>query len=121
MKVLIWGDRTRYERDLPDFISSLPLELVYCPREQPLTAALPEHSDAQVLFVDAIAPVDRPLMDRLPETARTVVVKSYDKNGVGKKAILENIYITIPEVDCEVEDMQEVEDRRGALAVADPV
>ena len=67
MKVLIWGDRTRYERDLPDSISSLPLELVYCPREQPLTAALPEHSDAQVLFVDAIAPVDRPLMNRLPE------------------------------------------------------
>ena len=40
---------------------------------------------------------------------------------MGKKAILENMYITIPAVDYEVEDMQEVEDRRGALAVADPV
>ena len=68
-----------------------------------------------------VAKIEVVLMDRLPETARTVVVKSYDKNGVGKKAILENIYLTIPAVDCEVEDMQEVEDRRGALAVADPV
>ena len=66
MKLLIWGDRARYERDVPTWVSQLPLEQVYCPRERPLESMLPEHADAQGLFVDAIAPVDRALLDRLP-------------------------------------------------------
>ncbi len=68
-----------------------------------------------------VAKIEVVLMDRMPETARTVVIKSYDKNGAGKKAILENIYITTPAVECELEDMESVDDRRGQLGVADPV
>ena len=67
MKVLIWGDRVRYERDLPAWISQLPLELVYCPREQPLETILPEHGDGEVLFADAISPVSRELIEQLPD------------------------------------------------------
>ena len=62
-----------------------------------------------------VAKIEVVLMDRMPETARTVVIKSYDKNGAGKKAILENIYITTPAVECELEDMESVDDRRGQL------
>ena len=36
MKVLIWGGEARYRADLPHAVQSLPLELVFCPREQPL-------------------------------------------------------------------------------------
>lgn len=35
MKVLIWGGEARYRADLPHAVQSLPLELVFCPREQP--------------------------------------------------------------------------------------
>ena len=33
MKVLIWGGEARYRADLPHAVQSLPLELVFCPRE----------------------------------------------------------------------------------------
>ena len=66
MKVLIWGSEARYRADLPHAVQSLPLELVFCPREQPLESMLPRHADTVFLFVDAIAPVDSALMDRMP-------------------------------------------------------
>lgn len=66
MKVLIWGGEARYRADLPRAVQSLPLELVFCPREQPLGSMLPQHADTVFLFVDAIAPVDGALMDRMP-------------------------------------------------------
>lgn len=66
MKVLIWGGEARYRADLPHAVQSLPLELVFCPREQPLESMFPQHADTVFLFVDAIAPVDDALMDRMP-------------------------------------------------------
>lgn len=81
MKILIWGGQSRYEADLPDFVPRLPLELVYCPRQEPLESLLPRHSDAEILFVDAIAPVDGALMDRLPR------LKLIHSEGVAYNAI----------------------------------
>ena len=66
MKVLIWGGEVRYRADLPHAVQSLPLELVFCPREQPLESMFPQHADTVFLFVDAIAPVDDAFMDRMP-------------------------------------------------------
>mgnify|MGYP001293094770 CR=1 FL=1 len=66
MKVLIWGGEARYRADLPHAVQSLPLELVFCPREQPLESMFPQHADTVFLFVDAIAPVDDALIDRMP-------------------------------------------------------
>ena len=61
-KVLIWGDETRYRRDLPDFLGELELQPIFCPRSTPITTLLPQHSDASYLFVDAITPVTDQLM-----------------------------------------------------------
>ena len=66
MKVLIWGGEARYRADLPHAVQALPLELVFCPREQPLESMFPQHADTVFLFVDAIAPVDDALIDRMP-------------------------------------------------------
>lgn len=44
MKVLIWGGEARYCADLPHAVQSLPLELVFCPREQSLESMFPQHA-----------------------------------------------------------------------------
>ncbi len=66
MKVLIFGSYSRYQAYLPDFVASLPLEAVYCPIDQPLHQAAADNPDAEILFADAITPVDQPLMELLP-------------------------------------------------------
>lgn len=67
MKVLIWGQQARYDAYMPADAARLPLEVVFCPREQPLQSMLPRHADAQVLFVDAISPVPAELIAQLPQ------------------------------------------------------
>lgn len=66
MKVLIWGDESRYRNHIPTLILESSLELIFCPREQPLDTLFPQHADADFLFVDAIAPVSADLIDKLP-------------------------------------------------------
>ena len=66
MKVLIFGAQARYRAYLPDFVPQLPLEPVFCPIDRPLHQAAAEHPDAEILFADAITPVDEALMDLLP-------------------------------------------------------
>lgn len=67
MKVLIFGARTRYQAYLPDFAAQLPVDPVFCPIDQPLHQAAADNPDAQVVFADAITPVDAALMDLLPQ------------------------------------------------------
>ena len=67
MKVLIFGSQARYQAYQPDFVAQLPVEPVFCPIDQPLHEAAARHSDAQALFVDAITPVDRAMMELLPQ------------------------------------------------------
>ena len=66
MKVLVFGSQARYQAYRPDFAAQLPVDLVFCPIDQPLHEAAARHPDAQVLFVDAITPVDRAMMELLP-------------------------------------------------------
>lgn len=65
--------------------------------------------DPEVTKVEVI------VTDRMPETAHTIIVKGYHKDGTCKKAILENMYITVPGVECELYDVEEVDDRRSSL------
>lgn len=67
MKVLIFGSQARYQAYQPDFVAQLPVEPVFCPIDQPLHEAAARHPDAQALFVDAITPVDRAMMELLPQ------------------------------------------------------
>lgn len=80
-KVLIWGDETRYRRDLPDFLAEMELQPIFCPRSTPITTLLPQHSDASYLFVDAITPVTDQLMQALPN------LKLIHSEGVAYNAI----------------------------------
>lgn len=66
MKLLILGPKARYDAYMPDFVSQLPVEAVYCPIDcSPLQAAA-QNPDTEVIFVDAITPVEAELMDLLP-------------------------------------------------------
>lgn len=47
-----------------------------------------------------------------PEITLSVVIKGYREDGTCPKAILENMYITIPGVECELYDAEHIEDRR---------
>lgn len=67
MKVLILGPKARYDAYAPDFLAQLPLELVFCPFDQPAVQVAAEHPDTQFLLADAITPVTRELMDQLPQ------------------------------------------------------
>ena len=67
MKVLILGPKARYDAYAPDFLAQLPLELVFCPFDQPAVQVASEHPDTQFLLADAITPVTRELMDQLPQ------------------------------------------------------
>ena len=81
MKVLIWGNEERYQRDMPDYVAGSGLEPVFCPRQVELTTMFPEHANAELLFVDAISPVDGALMDRMPN------LKMVHSEGVAYNAI----------------------------------
>lgn len=81
MKVLIWGNEERYRRDMPDYVAGWGLEPVFCPRQVDLATMFPEHEDAELLFVDAISPVDGALMDRMPN------LKMVHSEGVAYNAI----------------------------------
>ena len=65
--------------------------------------------DPEVTKVEVI------VTDRMPETSHTVIIKGYHKDGTCKKAILENMYISVPGVECELYDVHEVDDRRPPL------
>jgi hypothetical protein len=55
------------------------------------------------------------VIPRVPETMHTVIVKSMDKNGKDKRAILEVINILHPTEEVELEECSEIDDRRPPL------
>lgn len=67
MKLLILGPKARYHTYLPDFVSQLPIEAVYCPIDRSPLQTAARNPDTEVIFVDAITPVDAQLMDLLPQ------------------------------------------------------
>lgn len=78
MKILIFGPKARYDLYMPDFVPALPVEPVFS--TAPLQAA-EEHPDAEVIFADAITPVSREVMDKLPR------LKMIHSEGVAFNAI----------------------------------
>lgn len=56
------------------------------------------------------------VVPRNPETLNTVIVKGVRKDGSCKKAILECMLITSPSEDCELFDVEEIDDRRFPLS-----
>lgn len=65
--------------------------------------------DPEVTKVEVI------VTDRIPETSHTIIIKGYHEDGTCKKAIMENMYVTVPGVECELYDVEEVDDRRSPL------
>ena len=66
MKILVFGPKTRYDLYMPDFAGELPVELVFSSAHQSTLRAAEENPDAEVIFADAITPVGREVMDKLP-------------------------------------------------------
>lgn len=81
MKVLIFGPKARYDLYLPDFVKNLPVEPVFSGAHQSILQAAEENPDAGVIFADAITPVSRELMDKLPQ------LKLIHSEGVAFNAI----------------------------------
>jgi len=56
------------------------------------------------------------IIPRNTETSHTVIIKGIQKDsGKCKKAILESMYLSSPGEDCELYDVEEIDDRRGPL------
>lgn len=56
------------------------------------------------------------IIPRNTETSHTVIIKGIQKDsGKCKKAILESMYLSSPGEDCELHDVEEIDDRRGPL------
>lgn len=56
------------------------------------------------------------ILPRNTETSHTVIIKGIQKeSGKCKKAILESMYLSSPGEDCELHDVEEIDDRRGLL------
>lgn len=66
MKVLIMGNRDRYEKFLPEKIRNGDFQLVFAARDCPNEKLLELAGDAQVLLADAISRVDRDLIHAMP-------------------------------------------------------
>ena len=52
------------------------------------------------------------LVPRNPEMYHTVIIKGIQKDGACNKAILENMYTSVPGEDCYLEGVKEIDDRR---------
>lgn len=81
MKILACGPQGRYHNNLPDFVGTLPVELVFSPRDATPQQRQYVCPDAEILFVDAITPVTAQLMDLLPK------LRLIHSEGVGYNAI----------------------------------
>jgi len=56
------------------------------------------------------------VLPRNPETNHTVIIKGINtKDGKCKKAIIESMYLSSPGEDCELFDVEEIDDRRSSL------
>ena len=81
MKILVFGPKARYDLYIPDYVKELPVELVFASAHQSTLQAAEENPDAEVVFADAITPVSREVMDRLPR------LKLIHSEGVAFNAI----------------------------------
>ncbi len=91
------------------------LENLKTAKMQSLRTGRIEEAVEELAMDENTAKVEVAVVPRVPETMHTVVIKSVDKNGEPKKAILEVINILHPTEEVEIGDCPEVDDRRPPL------
>lgn len=93
MKVILGGPQARYERNIPDYIREMPLELVYCPRGTAKETLYEVGRDAVAYFVDAITDVTAEDMDHMPHL-KLIHSEGVAYNGIDlKAAAARNIFV----------------------------
>ena len=98
-----------------DSIEIKGLESIKTAKMQSLRTGRIEEAVEELSMDEDIARIEVSVMPRVPETMHTIVIKSIDKNGEPKKAILELINIIHPTEEVEIGDCPEVDDRRPSL------
>lgn len=81
MKILILGDRARYETYMPSLPFLRQQEMVFLNKETAPAQIAASAPNAQILFVDAITPVTGELIEQLP------ALKMIHSEGVGYEGI----------------------------------
>ncbi len=81
MKILVFGPPNRYRTYRPPLADRLDVQLVFRTPDRSYVQAARENADAEILFVDAITPVDAPILDELPR------LKMIHSEGVAYNAI----------------------------------
>lgn len=71
-----------------------------------------EHEIWELTQDEDIARVELAACHYNPELYLNFVIKGYRKDGTCAKAFLENMYITLPGIECELYDAEVIEDRR---------
>src|SRR4051794_19696713 len=66
MKVLVIGNEDRYKKYMPDTDCANQATMVFCPIGTTDDELIEKGDDAQILLVDAIAPVSKYLIEHLP-------------------------------------------------------
>lgn len=81
MKILVFGPKARYDLYTPEFVKDMPIELVFSSAHQSTLQVAEENPDTEVIFADAITPVSREVMNKLPQ------LKMIHSEGVAFNAI----------------------------------
>lgn len=100
-----------------DSIEIRGLESIKTAKMQSLRTGRIEEAVEELSKDENIERIEVSILPRVPETMHTIVIKSIDKNGEAKKAILELINIIHPTEEVEIGDCPEVEDRRPPLGL----
>lgn len=91
------------------------LENLEYAKMQSLRTGRIEHAVKEMAEKDGIDSVEMAVIPRVPETMHTVIIKGIDKNGKVKSGILELVNIIHATEEAELEDCQEVDDRRPGI------
>lgn len=91
------------------------LESLKSAKMQSLRTGRIESAVEEIAAREDIEKVELVVMPRVPETMHTVIVKGIDKDGNIVKAVLDTINIIHPTEEVELENCQDIEDRRPPL------
>nr|WP_072514113.1 hypothetical protein [Ndongobacter massiliensis] len=91
------------------------LENLKSAKMQSLRTGRIEEAIEELARAEGTGRIEVSVIPRVPETMHTICIKSYDKNGAPKKAILEVINIIHPTEEVETMGFEDIEDRRPAL------
>lgn len=93
MKILIEGNKARYDKFMPELEFRNQLELIFCERGSSNEQRLAAGHDAEILLVDAISKVDRDLIQRIPNL-KMIHSEGVAYNGIDLQAAKERgIYV----------------------------